>query len=157
MKEFKEYYPELEYMSLKDFDIINTDNTYSGDLASMLGMKEYFKEKTYTVIPKNNRKAKMRDVSNISGIVTKKPMLLSECGSCSNVTIVVVRDSFATSLIPFLNDHFSKAVYISIDENPELVYTIIMKVKPDIVLFERVERGMSIIFYQSPNISFNNT
>lgn len=156
MKKFKEYYPELEYMSLTDFNIVDADKKYSGDLANMLGMQEYFEEKTYKMIPKNNRKAKMRDVNNISGIVTKKPMLLSECDSCDNVTIMVIRDSFTVSLIPFLNEHFSKAIYISNDENPELVYTIIMKVKPNIVLFEKVERGMNTIFYQNSNISSNN-
>lgn len=137
------YYPELKPMPLTDFDFVHIE--HAGDLTSMLGMEEYFKEKTYTLIPKNNRTAKITAIDNIDGIGSKG-MLLSECNSCSNVTIVVVGDSFNVALTPFIAEHFSKGVYIQKAENPDVMGKIIMKVKPDIVLFETVERDMNIIY-----------
>lgn len=104
------YYPELKPMLLNDFDFVDIE--YAGDLTHMLGMEEYFKEKTHTLNPKNNRTAKIREVDNIEGLVSKG-LVLSECNSCSNVTIVIIGDSFMERLIPFIAEKFSKGVYIN--------------------------------------------
>lgn len=154
MKKLEIYYPELKPMSLADFDIV--EKPYSGDLANMLGMQESFKEKVYIITPKFNRKANIREIGNIDGIVTDKSMLLSECDSCSNVSAIIIRDSQAIPLIPLLAEHFSRAIYIDTLENPEIIHLIIKNEKPDVVLFERVERGMSQIFYQCPTVSSTN-
>lgn len=154
MKRLEEYYPELKPMPLADFDF--SEKQYSGDLTQLLGMQEYFNEKVYILIPKNKRKANVREVSSINGIASNKTMVLSDCNYCSNVTAVIIRDSQAIPLIPLLSEHFSRAIYIDESENPEITYLIIRNEKPDIVLFERVERGMNSIFYQDPIVSSIN-
>ena len=49
----------------------------------------------------------------------------------------MVRDSFTIALIPFLSDHFSRAVYQS-DFNVDQM--LIAEEKPDVVIFELTER-----------------
>ena len=137
------YYPELKPMPLNDFNFVNIEN--AGDLAKMLGMEEYFKEKTYALIPKNNRIAIIREVDNIDGIASKG-LMLSECNLCGNLTIVIVGDSFMELLRPLIAEHFSKVVYIQKAENPEVTFNIIKKIKPEILLYEIVERDMNIIY-----------
>ena len=154
MKKFEIYYPELKPVPLTDFNI--SEKQYSGDLAKMLGMEEYFNENVPNFIPKNVRKANFEKINSVDGIATKSPMLLSECKSCSNITSVIIRDSQAEPLIPFLAEHFSRIVYIPEAEDPAIIHAIIKNEKPNIVLFERVERGMNTIFYQNPNISLIN-
>lgn len=150
LKKLGIYYPELKPQPLDHFDLV--ENQYSGDLARLLGMQEYFKENADTLISRKERKARITEVSSDKGIITHNPMLISECDSCINVTAVIIRDSQAKTLIPLLSEHFSRAIYVDAMENPEIIYGLIENEKPNIVLYERVERAMNrIIFYQDLN------
>lgn len=148
MKKLNVYYPELKPMSLTDFDII--EEQYSGDISKIIGMQEYFEEKIDKLVPKKNRKANIKNVKSINGVVTRGS-LLSECNSCGNITMVFIRDSQAIPLIPLVAEHFSRVIYIGKSENPKIIHAIIKNEKPDIVLHEAVERSMESIFYKDPN------
>lgn len=59
-------------------------------------------------------------------------------------SIVVFRDSFFTSPIPFFSPHFSKAIYLW---TPAIDYGIVAKEKPNIVLYEVAERYLDFLTY----------
>jgi hypothetical protein len=61
---------------------------------------------------------------------------------------VVFRDSFASRLVPFLSEHFSRAVYLwQNDFDPEIVE----KEHPDVVIQEIVSRHL-YVFTPSPEL-----
>jgi len=58
-------------------------------------------------------------------------------------TLLVIRDSYFTSLIQFFSQHFSKSVYIFDAWKYKPNYDIIEKEKPDIVILEIVATNLS--------------
>jgi alginate O-acetyltransferase complex protein AlgJ len=61
---------------------------------------------------------------------------------------VVFRDSFASALIPFLSEHFSRAVYLwQNDFDPD----VIEQEHPDVVIQEIVSRHL-YVFTPSPEL-----
>jgi|GEM_PF-1612633 len=55
---------------------------------------------------------------------------------------VIIRDSFSSALVGFLKEHFEEVVFIW---KPRLNKDIILKEKPDIVIYEIVERNVDNI------------
>jgi alginate O-acetyltransferase complex protein AlgJ len=53
------------------------------------------------------------------------------------------RDSYANYLIPFLNQHFKDATYIW---SYEFTPSLIEELKPDVVIFETLQRFMPYAF-----------
>lgn len=58
--------------------------------------------------------------------------------------LVMFRDSFANHLIAYMSENFSRSVYIS---PPRIDYTILEQEKPDIVIFEIVERHLDALLH----------
>lgn len=55
---------------------------------------------------------------------------------------VMFRDSFASSMIPFLSEHFRRIVYEWQGPN-QFNYALVEREKPDVVIQEMVERKLS--------------
>lgn len=133
-------YPQIKPKELTEFEIV-VETRKGGDLTGMIAMQDQLKEDrivlrlkspldvvksllTYTV---KSRKAVGDDVAFATLHDAQLPRL------------VMMRDSFATALQPYLSYHFSRAVYIW---DPKLRTDIIQEEKPNIVIYELVERYM---------------
>jgi len=56
--------------------------------------------------------------------------------------ILIFRDSFGTELVPYLSEHFKESIFIW---SSRIDRELIIKEKPDLVLFEIVERNLDVL------------
>lgn len=98
--------------------LLNVDkiNSYK---EKKVNVKEYLKNKKYTV----DKKEMYTVYTNEEPIVEKK--------------IMIIGDSFNSALLPYLAKIYSEVIFIHIDDYNN---DFIDKIKPDIVVIERVER-----------------
>lgn len=128
-------FPSLTMMREEDFKI--SDNfVEEGDLASMLALNSIYKRKEYSFT--------FKDSTKDLGHLTSSDIILrfdnQHILDSANLKLLMFRDSYANYLIPFLNMHFKKAVYVW---NYEFMNQLIEEEKPDIVVFESLERFLS--------------
>jgi SGNH hydrolase-like domain, acetyltransferase AlgX len=134
MAEIIKDFPMLKPAVEEDFHI-GERFISEGDLSSMIALQDIYRRKEYSFTFKDSSR-------------TLKPAKPGEIiASFNNTTIdsshlklVMFRDSYANYLIPFLNLNFEKAVYVW---NYEFMSDIIEREKPDVVIFESLERFLS--------------
>lgn len=109
-----------------------------GDLAEMLGVSELLRERSGYLEPKAPRRAQLlepptlREGYEVARVVTEIPD--------SNLPrLVMFRDSFATRLIPFLSEHFGRAVY---QWQNDVDLDLVAQERPALVIHEMVGRRL---------------
>ncbi|MBN1765573.1 MAG: hypothetical protein JW860_09975, partial [Sedimentisphaerales bacterium] len=131
----------------KDFPIINplNENAFrtvekvvnGGDLAKMLDLSEYYKEKTIFMIPGSFHYLYERaDVGSYTDPSPGRTIIMNH-KNFKLPRMVMFRDSFAIALVPFLSQNFSRSAYFW---TPRLITEIVEKEKPDVVITEVTER-----------------
>lgn len=98
-----------------------------------------FTEEVSALLPHDGFKAKTVDIPEALAISPTRPTVVREVDDASLPTLMVMRDSFATNLIPFLSEHFRRSVYLW---HPEPHMPSVEAEKPDIVLQVMVDRFM---------------
>ncbi len=114
--------------------------TRGRDLAGMLGLADVMTEEDLTMAPRRPRCARVveESVPDSKGAAAR---YVTECNNPALPRAVIYRDSFASGLVPFLSEHFSRAVYLwEHDVNP----TLIAEERPDVVIHEWVGRHLAI-------------
>jgi len=143
MKRLAQWNPEFEPTIRGDYDIQITPGL-TGGLSSMLALSDLFPEDRVTFVPRAPRQA-----VEVDNVVAPKsffqPTVVTELDDPSLPTAVVFRDSFAHELVPFLSEHFKRAVYLwpypsTPRENRDFDWSTVDAVKPDVVIDEFVER-----------------
>lgn len=141
-------YTEVINVISKDFTIpqnpllnynIDKDIIENGGTINMINL--IIKEKAITL----NKKT-------ASNIITKKSTRIDTryLNSKINLKLIMHRDSFANAWIRFFNESFGESIYL---RGYVLDKTLIEKEKPDIIIFEIIERDISILSNQK---SFQN-
>jgi hypothetical protein len=102
----------------------------TGDLNGMLGLTHGYEEDLLVLVPKSDA-AVSRQEGNLVISVRNDPEL---------PRMVMLRDSFANFLVTLLSQNFSRAAYLW-DNNFNLA--LMQSEKPDLVLFELVERRLA--------------
>ena len=104
----------------------------------MMGLTRVLREADLALVPRRPRRARVvepagaRPTDQIGRLVT-------ETGDASLPRAVIFRDSFVSPLVPFLSEHFSRAVYLwqnDFDANAVLTE------RPDVVIQEIVGRHL---------------
>jgi alginate O-acetyltransferase complex protein AlgJ len=132
--------PRLQPMAQSDFEIYS-EQTSGLDLAAMLGVDDVTTE---DYIRMRSRKFSIESSGYTSNTL---PRLVSERKEQNLPRVVMFRDSFSNYLVPFLNQHFSRAVYVwNNGFDPRLVETE----RPDFVVQEIVERALLVEPQQDP-------
>jgi alginate O-acetyltransferase complex protein AlgJ len=139
IKQMKPDFPELEPLSINDFEV-KQEGICGGNIQRMLGDLDIYSEPCTEVIPKNGFKSSIADKGNypitpgfaypwefeevreIKG--SKKPKLL------------IISDSFGKNIFPFLAENFSKTVKIFDAWQYNLNANVIDGEKPDILLLQ---------------------
>jgi alginate O-acetyltransferase complex protein AlgJ len=81
------------------------------DLAGMIGLKRVLLEEDLELLPKRPRLARV--VAPLGALPTaEEGRLVTEIPGSSLPRAVIFRDSFGSKLVPFLSEHFSRAVYL---------------------------------------------
>ncbi|MCC7125721.1 MAG: hypothetical protein IT178_12795 [Acidobacteria bacterium] len=105
------------------------------DLAGMLGLRAVYTEDDVHLDPLFTRRTRVLEPANASrGMMYVR--VVTE-GDPAAPRAVIFRDSFGSALVPFLSDHFSRAVYVWQNEfDPQLV----RREKPAVVIQQWVAR-----------------
>lgn len=138
MRQLNAMRPGLQPWPRSAFDPRMT-TTGGRDLAGMLGLADVMTEEDLMMTPRQPRCARVveESVASSRGAAAR---YVTECNNPGLPRAVIYRDSFATGLIPFLSEHFSRAVYLwEHDVNP----TVIAEERPDVVIHEWVGRHLA--------------
>ncbi len=128
-------YPILQSHPLDDYQIRDI-GMQSGDLALRLGQVSVT-ERFFNLVLKEKHNVKSWTMSSAAGLIT-----VTSRSDQKLPKLVMYGDSFSGGLIPFLSDHFSRAVYLR-SNTPEMDF--IYSEKPDIVIVEVTERYLSLL------------
>jgi len=129
-----------------DFDAVARD-AESMDLAGMMGLKRVLREEDLTLVPRRPRLARVIEPPGAAP-TAEEGFLITEIPGSTLPRALIFRDSFASRLVPFLSEHFSRAVYMwQNDFDAEAV----IKEKPDVVIQEIVGRHL-YNFIPSPEL-----
>jgi hypothetical protein len=119
----------------------------AGDLAGMLGLTRVLKEERLLLIPRRPRNALVVEPPGAAP-TDEEGLLVTEIPGSKLPRAVIFRDSFVSSLVPFLSEHFSRAVYLwQTDFVPEQV----LAEQPDVVIYEIAGRHL-YTFIPSPQL-----
>jgi len=129
-----------------DFDAVSR-TIEGGDLAGMIGLKHLLHEDDLPLVPRRPRLARVVDPRGRDPRIPTD-RLVTEIPGSTLPRAVIFRDSFAGALVPFLSEHFSRAVYIwqnDFDSNA------VRSEHPDVVIQEIVGRHL-YSFIPSPEL-----
>jgi hypothetical protein len=120
------------------------------DLTEMLSASALFTETSLDLTPRVPRRARvlepkdLREGYEVARVVTEidAPLAGRSVSDGGLPRAVVFRDSFGTGLIPFLSEHFSRAVYLW-QNNVDM--DVVAQEKPSIVIHEIVGRRLQTL------------
>ena len=81
------------------------------DLAGMMGLTRVLRETNLTLVPRRPRRARVVEPAGAEP-TDQVGRLVTEIDDPSLPRAVIFRDSFVSPLVPFLSEHFSRAVYL---------------------------------------------
>jgi len=132
--------------SRSDFEAVARD-TRGLDLAGMLGLTRVLREEDLALVPKRPRQARVIEPPGAEP-TAQEGLLITEIPGSTLPRAVIVRDSFMSALVPFLSEHFSRAVYVW---QKDFDATTIKEERPDVVIHEIVGRHL-YNFIPSPEL-----
>lgn len=151
MDRIARHFPAVHKPSIDDYTV-SVARGKGGDLADLLSMGDVIKEERITLNPKFAPRAvdgtrPYPDPVDTS-VYPGRAMVVKETNDPRLPKALIFRDSFATPLIPFLAEHFRSSVFIwTFDFLPELIE----REKPDVVIFECVERYIQSLAKENPS------
>ena len=126
-------FPQMQSWEISDFTPVT--KTFKGDLSNLIPMHRPFEEQSIFLNPILLREAVISEGEDWQYAISTMP-------NANLPRAVIFRDSFFMGLLPYMAEHFSRAVYIwSFDVEDE----IIKNEKPDIVLFEIAQRYLGFL------------
>ncbi|MBP7513388.1 MAG: hypothetical protein KA791_02500 [Flavobacteriales bacterium] len=137
MKEMLKDHPELGSACRAGDYTVRADTNDNGDLAMQIALNDKLTRVTYMMIPKVPFRAQPlpEEALPASAFFKYKPVFTMGPDPQAP-KLLMFRDSFAVYLMPYLNEHFSRSVYVW---TPILIPDIVEKEKPDIVVQEIME------------------
>ena len=120
-----------------DFEPVARD-IIGGDLAGMMGLKRVLREEDLALVPLRPRRARVVEPAGAEP-TAEAGRLVTEIPGSSLPRAVVFRDSFVSRLVPFLSEHFSRAVYLW---QNDFDADIVDREHPDVVIQEIVGRHL---------------
>ena len=120
-------------------DFTDAERTIEGlDLAGMMGLTRVMREIDLMLVPKRPRRARVIEPAGAAP-TDELGRLVTEINDRSLPRAVIFRDSFTSQLVPFLSEHFSRAVYLWQNDFDADEVT---REHPDVVIQEIVGRHL---------------
>jgi hypothetical protein len=149
-------FPAVRALPRSAFDTL-TIRKKGGDLARMLALDDRILEQDPALIPHEARQARKGDAGfRIAWLSEEMQPQLWERADPSLPRAVVLRDSFAGALIPFLSEHFQRTFYLW-QEPFQFDTAVIERERPDVVIQEIVERKLAGPFPPSHRAEIEDT
>ena len=117
------------------------------DLAGMMGLKRVLTEVNLTLVPRRPRRARVVEPAGAKP-TAEEGRLVTEIDDRLLPRAVIFRDSFVSPLVPFLSEHFSRAVYVW---QNDFDADSVAQERPDVVIQEIVGRHL-YNFIPSPEL-----
>jgi hypothetical protein len=117
------------------------------DLAGMMGLTRVLHEVDLTLVPRRARRAHVVEPAGAAP-TAEEGYLVTEINDASLPRAVIFRDSFVSPLVPFLSEHFSRAVYLW---QNDFDADVVKREHPDVVIQEIVGRHL-YSFIPSPEL-----
>lgn len=157
---------DLSVKDSDDYDIELVSNSFEGALASKSGYRTKQKDKVKVYIPKDendkvvvnyeeeqkrtatlyeSEKLEEKDKYQVF-LGGNHPLVKINTASTSGKTLLIFKDSYANSFVPFLTSHFSKIILI----DPRYYYEDI----DELMKFENVDE---VLYLYNANTFFNDT
>lgn len=137
-------FPAMPPLRPQDYRVVQSDIP-GGDLAEMLLLEATMREKALNMEPLAANRARpaqpkgYKDPATLQG----RDMVIRETGDPALPKAVVFRDSFSSAAIPFLAERFQRSVFLW---EHRFQPHIVEAEKPDVVIFEAVERYQHALF-----------
>ena len=148
MKKLSDHFPGLKIPALDHFTITRSDRA-GGDLAQMLSLqKKYYREQTIQLQPQTPVGVKQVQIRKNIGPNIK--VTITESPAADLPAMLMVHDSFAHQLKPFLSPRFRRSVYIW-DWGMHFFTKLIEREKPKIVIDETTERFLCDLVLKNPS------
>jgi hypothetical protein len=129
-------------------DFTAVDRTIEGlDLAGMMGLTRVLREIDMTLVPRRPRRARVIEPAGARP-TDEEGRLITEIDDPSLPRAVIFRDSFTSRLVPFLSEHFGRAVYLW---QNDFDATVVEQEHPDVVIQQIVGRHL-YNFIPSPEL-----
>lgn len=128
----KQDFPQTTLPSYSDY--LQENLPFSGDLAAFLPKNSRFIEQAPFLTSLAAPRARLEEGAGRS--------ILSTISGIPLPGALVFRDSFSDALIPFLSEHFSRALFVhsfSVDLD------LVDREKPDLVIFELAQRYLTVL------------
>jgi hypothetical protein len=129
-----------------DFDAVET-MLPGMDLAGMMGLTRVLTETDLRLVPRRPRRARVVEPAGAAP-TAEEGRLVTELDDPSLPRAVIFRDSFVSRLVPFLSEHFSRAVYLW---QNDFDADVVAREHPDVVIQEIVGRHL-YNFIPSPEL-----
>lgn len=126
----------IEEDSIDNYKVIDS-SSISGDLAGMLNMEDYFDDDKYF------RLDGYKDDITVSEEEPYTEVNVYTSNALDERTIMIVRDSFGEALMEYIPKNFQKVIFIY---KGRFKKEYIDEYKPDIVIYESVERLIDSLF-----------
>jgi alginate O-acetyltransferase complex protein AlgJ len=142
MTHLRRKYPGIKQLGRDDFIVRSEENSGMGDLAGFLNVNGLLSDTGIQLTPRGNFSAAPvpMPADYMSG--TGRDTVGFQVPNPDLPVLVMFRDSFAGSLIPYLSESFSKSLYIF---SFKIDSSVIAKEKPAIVIYEISERYLGIL------------
>ena len=113
--------------------------THGRDLAGMLGLTDVMREDDLRLAPRAGRRARLVEPAHPNEFY-EDARIVTEQDNARLPRAVIFRDSFASALVPFLSEHFSRAVYLWQNNFDPMV---VEEEHPNVVIQEWVGRHLT--------------
>jgi hypothetical protein len=117
------------------------------DLARMMGLNRVLREQDLGLVPRRRRRARVVEPPGAAP-TAEVGLLVTEIPASRLPRAVIFRDSFASALVPFLSEHFSRAVYLW---QNDFDVDAVLRERPDVVIQQIVGRHL-YSFIPSPDL-----
>lgn len=133
IEELRKSFPGMEALSESDFEISTQERNGMG-IAAILGLDDVLREDAIVLRP-------LKSYHQFPGDASVMITHISDGKESSLPRLVMFRDSFSSALIPYLDHHFSRAVYVW---DKRLDPKVIEAECPNVVIQEMVERFLML-------------
>jgi alginate O-acetyltransferase complex protein AlgJ len=129
------WFPGMSALPPSAFESIHHSASAHGDLAEMVGLREYFAHEAIELRQREPRRARPSTTS-VAGSPGRRPPFATELPAAAPRALIF-NDSFGLGLAPFLSEHFARAVYVT---RHEFDPAAVVQERPDVVIQEVAER-----------------
>ncbi|MGD1147432.1 MAG: hypothetical protein ABR961_05745 [Thermoanaerobaculaceae bacterium] len=144
MKALTRWFPQAQPTPPSGFDVA-WGRGPGGDLAAMAGIQGLVSEPIVWVAPRTPsrwRTLPSGDYATLRAWPKLQEPVITVRDHGDIPRVVVFRDSFSVALVPYLSEHFGRAVYLWIQD---FEASPIEREKPDLVIQEYTERLLSVL------------